>query len=116
MNQRIKRSGKGKGNRTDFVGVNTGGLQSRMTPKKSDVQIPQKATGELPEEKNLQGLAKASPKFKPIEAPVEKVSAEEQSRILEEQAEVVSVELDDDDVGEDLDVNDILDSLEKEED
>jgi hypothetical protein len=85
MNQRSRRANKGKGNKMDFISVNTGGHQSRMTPKTSDVQLPPfKVTGEIPEDE-LKGLAKASPNFKRIE-PVNKISAEEQRKIIEEKA------------------------------
>lgn len=65
MNQRISRNSK-KNNKLDFVSLNMGGLTARHAPNEApQVQVPQKVTGESQPDA-MPGVAKASPKFKPI--------------------------------------------------
>lgn len=53
-------------NRIDNSTINTGGMVSHHSREDVNVRVPQKVTGNVPEEK-LPGVAKASPNFKPIE-------------------------------------------------
>lgn len=53
-------------NRIDNSTINTGGMVSHHSREDVNVRVPQKVTGNVPEEK-LPGVAKASPNFKSIE-------------------------------------------------
>jgi hypothetical protein len=67
MNQRLSRN-KDKNNNTDFVSLGTGGHVTRHSPNEQpQVQVPQKATGDIKPEVPQPGAAKASPNFKKVE-------------------------------------------------
>lgn len=85
MNQRISRN-KDRKNNLDFISVNAGGNIARHTPNEEpQVQVPQKATGDIKPEQPQPGVAKASPNFKEIAPNVKKPAskAEEKKTIAE---------------------------------
>lgn len=91
MNQRLSRNNK-KGNNLNFVSIGTGGDVTRHVPNEPvQVQVPQKATGDIKPEpapkpvevaKPQAGTAKASPNFKPITPPEQQVSKEEEQKAI----------------------------------
>jgi hypothetical protein len=90
MNQRVKKSNKGKGNQDISASVmNTGGhVVSHSRDNEPVIRTPQKATGDVPAEK-LQGLAKASPFLKKIKDVVTPKSKEEERRVIAQSTEKV---------------------------
>jgi hypothetical protein len=88
MNQRVKRSNKGKGEQ-DISGstMHTGGhVSSHSREADPVVRTPQKATGDVPAEKS-KGLAKASPFFKKLKDTVKPKSKAEEKKALAEASE-----------------------------
>lgn len=82
MNQRSKRSNKGKGNNLDGMTLNTGGHVAKHMPNEEpEVKVPQKVTGDIKDEK-LTGLAKASPFFKKVKDAIKPVTQKEETKII----------------------------------
>lgn len=83
MNQRMSRNNDKKNN-LDFVSLSTGGLTARHSPNEDpQVQVPQKATGDIKQEPQPQlGAAKASPNFKPIATPETTPTKEDEKKVI----------------------------------
>ncbi len=79
MNQRSKRSSKGKGQNLGFTSVNVGGsIVNGGRDQKPEVQ---RATGDVKSD-DLKGLAKASPLFKEIKTEKEEKTAKEKDKAV----------------------------------
>ena len=82
MNQRAKRSNKGKGNDLAGVTLQTGGHVAKHVPNEEpEVKAPQKTTGDV-KDKKLTGLAKASPFFKDLKDKVLPKSKEDEKKAI----------------------------------
>ena len=81
MNQRLRRQRDGKNN-LGIVTVQTGGhVAQHRANEDAEVKVPQKATGDVKDEK-LKGLAKASPFFKKVKEAVKPVTKKEEQKII----------------------------------
>ncbi len=83
MSQRIRRAQDRKNNQIGGSTMATGGhVVHHDRGQDPIVRVPQKATGDVPEEK-LAGVAKASPFFKKLAEVLPKSKAEEQKAVAE---------------------------------
>lgn len=88
MNQRMSKNSK-KNNNLNFVSLNTGGLTARHSPNTApDVQVPQKATGDIKPE-FIPAIAKASPNFKPLDPVKTELTDEEKKKAIAENVKLV---------------------------
>lgn len=100
MNQRSSRRSK-KNNNTDFVSLNTGGHIARHAPNEEpQVQVPQKATGDIKPEVPQAGSAKASPNFKPVPVPAKPLTQEAEKKVIAENSTTVVDESKSEEAGE----------------
>lgn len=92
MNQRLSRNSK-KNNNMDFVSLSMGGHTARHTPNEDpQVQVPQKATGDIKPEVPQAGAAKASPNFKPVPVPAKRPTKEDEKKVIAENSTPVEDE------------------------
>jgi hypothetical protein len=83
MNQRRSRNANSQ-NKLDFMAFNTGGHAARHAPNEdAQVLTPQKVTGESKPEVP-QGIAKASPNFKPITPPAKAMDKQDEEKVIAE--------------------------------